>query len=286
MGCSSSMNASISPTLTVSFVLYNTPLDEVRRSINQVTQSISDAQIILIDNSPRPNPLPKLSSLVEVIRPGRNLGYGAGHNLALKRNLKSVYHAVLNTDLVYDSHTLPKLLEFMDDNESVGLSMPLIRYPDGALQTVCRLLPDPIDVFARGFFPNTKWAAERNRRYEFRDWHYGSIADFPFLSGCFMLLRRSVMAEVGGFDERFFMYGEDADLSRRIHAVARTTFVPHVTAVHDYRSQSLGYRRVFTKTINLARYFNKWGWFFDQERQRMNLAAIRGLSAAAQRERQ
>ena len=86
-----------------------------------------------------------------VLRPGRNLGYGAAHNLAFKLSEGGRYHAVLNTDLVYGPDVFPRLLEFMDAHNEVGLSMPRVIYPDGSIQHLCRLLPHPLDIFGGDF---------------------------------------------------------------------------------------------------------------------------------------
>lgn len=260
--------------LTVSFVLYNTPVEEVARAIGQVRTSVPDARIVLIDNSPDANPVPALCNEVVLIRPERNLGYGSGHNLAFPLSASDHYHAVLNTDLIYDRDVFPALIAFMDAHPDVGLSMPRVTYPDGSIQHLCRLLPHPLDVFGRGFMAGTRWTEARNDRYEFRKWSYAVPAEFPFLSGCFMMLRRSVLEEVGGFDERFFMYAEDADLSRRIARRHRTMFVPLATVQHEYRSQAGGYRRLVSKVVNLTRYFNKWGWWIDRERDALNEKAM------------
>jgi GT2 family glycosyltransferase len=267
------------PRLTVSFVLFRTPADEVARAVSQVHRSIPDVRVILVDNSPGMNELPLLDSeRVITIRPGSNVGYGSAHNLAFAQSLDSDYHAALNTDLTYGPEVFPALLEFMDSHPEVGLVMPRVCYPDGSIQHLCRLLPHPLDVFGRGFLSGTRWVEKRNDAYEFRKWDYGTKKEFPFLSGCFMMLRRSVITDVGGFDERFFMYGEDVDLSRRINQQHRTMFFPHVSVMHEYRSQRVGARRTLTKTVNLARYFNKWGWFRDPERDLINYRTIRHVA--------
>ncbi|MEI5687905.1 glycosyltransferase [Sphingomonas kyungheensis] len=250
-------------------------MDEIGRAVAQVQESFADASIILVDNSPEVSNIPIFNNnQVKVIRSGANIGYGSGHNLAFAESQESDYHAVLNTDLTYGSQVLPALLKFMDARPDVGLVMPRVCYPDGSIQHLCRLLPHPLDVFGRGFMAGTRWVERRNDAYEFRDWDYASEKEFPFLSGCFMVLRRSVVAEVGGFDERFFMYGEDVDLSRRINRRHRTIFFPHVTVYHEYRSQSGGFRRKISKIINLSRYFNKWGWIKDRERDQVNTWTI------------
>jgi GT2 family glycosyltransferase len=265
--------------ITVSFVLYETPIEEVTRAIDQVHASIANARIVLVDNSPKPNPLPPVrDGQVTLIRPGRNGGYGSGHNLAFGRSSGDRYHAVLNTDLTYGPEVFPALISFMDAHPDVGLAMPKVVYPDGSTQYLCRLLPHPLDVFARGFLGGTKWTQARNDRYEFRKWSYDRAAEFPFLSGCFMMLRRSVIEELGGFDERFFMYGEDADLSRRITRAHRTMFVPAATVQHEYRSQAGGWRRRISKIVNLSRYFGKWGWWTDRERDALNQRSIAAIT--------
>lgn len=250
-------------------------MDEIARAVAQVRDSVVDAKILLVDNSPEANALPKFDShQVKVIRSGSNIGYGSAHNIAFAESEKSKYHAALNTDLTYGIEVLPKLIKFMDERADVGLVMPRVCYPDGSIQHLCRLLPHPLDVLGRGFMAGTRWVEKRNNVYEFRDWDYASEKEFPFLSGCFMMLRRSVIAEIGGFDERFFMYGEDVDLSRRINQRYGTIFFPHVTVMHEYRSQSGGYRQAISKIVNLSRYFNKWGWINDKERDLVNARTI------------
>jgi GT2 family glycosyltransferase len=86
------------------------------------------------------------------------------------------------------------------------------------------------------------------------------------LSGCFMFLRSEVLARIGGFDERFFMYFEDFDLSRRVRKASGTLYYPRVGIVHEHRSghrRSLRLLRIFATSALL--YFNKWGWWESRE---------------------
>jgi GT2 family glycosyltransferase len=266
--------------LVVSFVLYRTPPDEVAAAVAQVLGSAPRARVVLVDNGPEEKSWPGADDpRVEVIRPGANIGYGAGHNRAIAATAGvAPFHVVLNTDLAFGPDTLPGLLDFMRARPDVVLAMPRITYPDGRLQHLARLLPTPFDLFARGFLGRTAYARRRNDRYENRDWGYDATADFPFLSGCFMFIRRAALDAVGGFDERFFLYGEDADLSRRLHLTGRTAFVPLVSATHEYRSLAqASLQQTVVKIVNLARYFNKWGWFIDPDRALINAATRRAL---------
>jgi GT2 family glycosyltransferase len=93
-----------------------------------------------------------------------------------------------------------------------------------------------------------------------------------------MFLRASVLRKTGGFDERYFMYLEDVDLSRRIGRVARTVYYPTVCITHAYQKGSYKSSVLLRRHIRSAiRYFNKWGWFFDAERTDVNRAALLAL---------
>ena len=93
----------------------------------------------------------------------------------------------------------------------------------------------------------------------------------PYLSGCFMLLRSEALKKVGLFDERFFMYPEDIDLTRRIREHYRTIFYPHVSVIHNHAQGSYKSKKLlWIHIINLIKYFNKWGWFCDKKRQLIN----------------
>lgn len=266
--------------LAVSLVLYETAPSEVAACIDQVLASSRRVRLVVIDNSPQPVPLPTYKGQsVEVIHSERNLGYGTAHNRAIATCRGSApYHLVMNTDVAFVGDVLDEMCAFMDAHPDVGLSSPRILYPDGSLQTSCRLLPSPLNMFGRGFFDKSRWNEAIDRRYELKDWNYEELADIPFLPGCFMLMREDVLKKVKGFDERFFLFAEDLDLSRRIHAVSRSVFVPGSTITHDLRSRAApSLIRHRYKLVNIARYFAKWGWMFDSERKRINQATIKRL---------
>lgn len=274
-----SARASIPEALDVcvSFVLFGNDREEIERAIAQAQASPLAVHIVVIDNS-----LPSLDldfarrPSVTIVTTGANLGYGRGHNIALAASKgRCRYNLVMNTDLQMGQEVLPGMVAFMDARPDVGLTMPKVRYPDGSLQRLCRLLPVPADLLGRRFFANTRWARARNEKYEFHDWDYDTVAEFPFLSGCFMLMRRSVLDQVGHFDERYFLYAEDLDLSRRIHAAARTLYVPMQSVVHEYRSQARpSLRRLRYAAVSLTRYFTKWGWVHDPARDRANRKTV------------
>lgn len=272
-----------------SVVAYHTPPEEIERLASTLSRTEAAVALTIVDNS---STLPSLclpeGMHVEMLQTGRNLGYGRAHNLAIRQSQGHCrYHLVLNSDILFDPTVIDELLKFMDSRPTAGLAMPMVRYPDGRLQHLCRLLPNPMVLIGRRFFAKTRWAGRLNNRYELQDWTYDEIASFPFLSGCFMFMRRTVLDEVEGFDPRYFLYAEDLDLSRRIHAISETLFYPHVDITHEYRSlKRRSWKQWLYAFKSLTQYFNKWGWVFDANRDRVNadtldrLARNRQLKAA------
>ena len=158
--------------------------------------------------------------------------------------------------------------------------MPKVLYPDGRLQPLCKLLPSPKTLIQRRFLNFHKSSLEKeNYRYELRFSGYDKIMDVPFLSGCFMFLRTEVLKKVGLFDEQFFLYTEDTDLSRRIHKYYRTVYYPKATIYHYHQRGS--YRNPWLMWCNIKsaiRYFNKWGWTNDREREYFNQRTMQQFS--------
>lgn len=257
--------------INVSVVLFKTPYDEVVRLVDTLRQSEQVNNIYLIDNSPAENP--EFSKLPAIhIFNNLNIGYGAAHNIALRKSIEQnvTYHLVVNTDIVFGASILKKISDFMNINTDIGHLMPKIFYPDGQIQYLCKLLPTPFDLIFRRFLP-ASWSRKRTGKFEMQESGYNHIMDVPYLSGCFMFLRTSCLIQTGLFDERFFMYPEDIDLTRRIHRKYRTVFFPEVSVVHEHAQSSYkSVRMLWIHTVNMIRYFNKWGWIFDRERKSIN----------------
>ena len=271
--------------INVSIVLFKNDQDLVKKAIYSCVNSVLINRIYLIDNSPTDilSCLASLDSRIEYIFNNANLGFGKAHNIALKRSIEEniPYHLVLNPDVYFEKGVLEELYNFMEANKDVGLVMPKVLYPDGNIQYLCKLLPTPLDLFGRRFLnfgPFKKIVEKRNEVYELRFTGYDKIMEVPYLSGCFMFIRTEVLKKVGLFDERFFMYLEDTDLSRRIHRVAKTVYYPYVYIYHEYGKGSYKSLKLLYYHIKSAiKYFNKYGWFFDKERQEINKRILKKL---------
>ena len=262
----------------VSIVLYNQTLSEISLLVECLRKSEIVSQVFLIDNSPTENP-EFMTLEANYHFTGKNIGYGSAHNIAIRQTIEQgiPYHLVLNPDISFDSSILSKIEEFMNNNSDIGLLMPKIIYPTGEIQYLCKLIPTPFDLIFRRFLPK-EWTQKRTNKFELRESGYNSIIDVPYLSGCFMYLRTEALKQIGLFDERFFMYPEDIDLTRRIHRRFRTVFYPFVTITHHHAHSSYtSTKMLFTHMFNMIKYFNKWGWVFDKERRKVNREILKQL---------
>jgi len=159
----------------------------------------------------------------------------------------------------------------MEQQPDIGTVMPKILYNQGEIQRLCKLLPGPINLLGRRFAGASKWGKALDAYYELSDFNYDYVLDVPNLSGCFMFVRTAILKKIDGFDPRYFMYLEDVDLVRRIGEHARTVFYPFVSVYHGYQKGSYANARLMRIHIQSAiKYFNKWGWFIDSDRRKLN----------------
>ncbi|MGC9121180.1 MAG: glycosyltransferase family 2 protein, partial [Sulfurihydrogenibium sp.] len=271
--------------INASIVLYKNRIGQVKKAVYSTLKSKLISNIYLIDNSPTDElkDLVNVNSRMIYIFNNANLGFGRGHNIAIRESINNnvKYHLVLNPDVYFDEGVLEEIFEFMEKHKEVGLIAPKILYPDGTLQYQCRLLPTPFDLLGRrflnfGYFK--KFIEKRNEIHELRFTKYNQIMEVPAFQGSFLFIRTEVLKKVGLFDERFFMYMEDIDLSRRIYKVSKNVFYPYVHIYHEWQRGSYKNKKLLKFHIESAiKYFNKWGWVFDKERDKINQEVLSKL---------
>ena len=262
--------------LNASIVLYHPDWQQVTDLPEVILQSDHVDCVYWIDNSPTQHTFESLDSRIKYRHNPYNMGYGAAHNIAIRESIYDdvPFHLVINPDIILTRDALDSMLQFIAQHPEVGSLMPRVTYPDGQIQRLCKLLPTPLDVFGRRFLP-AQWMHRRNQTYEMHASGYDRIMNVPYLSGCFMLLRTQAVQQARLFDERFFMYPEDMDLTRRIHRDYLTVFFPHATIIHNHEKASYKSLKIlWIHIVNMCRYFNKWGWFCDRERTLFNQTAI------------
>jgi len=268
--------------IIASVVTFNNDKDILKKAIDSFLNTELKVHLYVIDNSPTDYLRGVCAGMnVEYIFNNNNLGFGSGHNIAIRKMTgMAKYSLILNPDVYFGPGTVEKIFNFMEGNGDIGLVMPKVMYPDGSLQYLCRLLPTPYDSLLRKINIGILGPLLKARkfRYELKFADYNKLMDVPYLSGCFMFIRTEVFKKVGIFDERFFLYFEDIDLSRRINQIYRNVYFPQAAIYHGYErgsNKSIGLFRQIV--ISGIKYYNKWGWFFDKERRSINSETISKL---------
>lgn len=269
--------------VTATIVIYRPRMDWLFKSIQSfIAKNNFKKKLFLIDNSPKSNK--ELESLaneqIEYLFNNRNLGFGRAHNIGIKMAIAegSDFHLILNPDVLFDSDILIELTNVLSNDETIGLISPKIEYENGEIQRLCKLLPNPKHLIFRRFLKNSPKLEKLNQELELQMFGYDQIADIPWLSGCFLFARTSYLQKIGGFDERFFMYMEDIDLSRRSLKLFRNIFYPNVSIQHLYEKGSYKSKKLtFIHLISAIKYFSKWGWIFDSERKQINQQTLERL---------
>ncbi len=199
-------------------------------------------------------------------------GHAHGHNWALRAAAAagSRYHAILDPGLDVAPAGLARLFGCLRRERGIGLLAPRVRGPGGRLRPLCTLLPHPAGFLARRVAPLLYRASGRLARHELHG-GYDRTMDVPVPPACCTVLRVDAALRAGLFDERLPAELAQADLARRVGRAARVAYVPQVTVVHAGPPARTGWRELPAA----LRYFGKWGWWRDEERERINARALR-----------
>lgn len=259
--------------LSISIVTYRPDMSILTDTLSSLSEAASalipsgGCEVYLVDNGDElDNNYPIYSSPgmpITLIKGQGNVGFGSGHNLAISR-VNSVYHLILNPDVIIMPNALVNALSFMNTHLQCSLLAPSVKAPDGVYQFLCKRKPSLLDLFLRGFAPKWLKSKYRNRlnHYEMRDFIADEVVwNPPIISGSFMFFRTSVLKDLGGFDPRFFLYFEDFDLSLRASSISYTAYVPSVRIIHyGGNAARKGIKHLLMFTVSAFRYFRKHGW--------------------------
>ena len=229
--------------LSIIIVNYNVKefLQNLLHSIDKAAQNISH-EIIIVDNASDDGSIEFLQQKfpkVKLIINKENLGFGKANNIGMKA-AKGKYLLLLNPDTLLSENLLHEMITFLDRTPEAGMTGCKILNPDGTLQLACRRsFPGPWTSFCKvtglsTLFPKSKLFARYNLTYLDENQTY----EVDAISGSFMMMRREVYEKTGGFDEDFFMYGEDLDLCYRIQKEGYKVFYVHSAQIIHYKGES------------------------------------------------
>ena len=223
------------------------------------------AVVIWTPGDPDPQPCldslaPQVDELVLMANPGgapladgarlianeHTLGFGANINRGVAET-RAPYVVASNSDIEAAEGCIAALREFAETHERCGIAAPELRYPDGRRQPSRRSFPTVRGTIVRRTpLRRLLKPQERQRRHYLLDEHPTEPTRSDWLLGAFLLLRREMLEELGGFDEGYRLYGEEIDLAYRAHKAGwERWYVPHAVAVHHH--QAVTDKRLFTR---------------------------------------
>lgn len=223
-------------TLDVSVVVvnYNTAhlLPEMWQCLQRALGHLR-VEIIIVDNASRDDSISVIKTVcasAKLISNAVNVGFGRANNQALA-HVHGRYVLLLNTDAFVSPDTLTKTVAHMDSHPSVGILGVKLVGRDGQMQPCCRYFPTPWNTFVarsglRRFLPVVQMVDDL-------DWAHDEVRLCDWVTGCYFLIRREAIEDVGLFDPRYFLYCEELDLCRTAKAAGwQVAFYPHTQVVH------------------------------------------------------
>ncbi len=218
--------------ISASIVVYNENEETLQKVISSFLGITFDKELIVVDNSPE-NQLEfffkNFKNIRYIFNNGRNIGFGAGHNLAFKKlQIKSDIHLIINPDIYFDSQEMNSFLQWFLEEKNSSLAIPNILNLNGSIQQVVRNIPTPFTLIKRRLgISKDEIIIKKN-----------AINEIPFAHGCFLACKTEVYKKLYGFDEQFFMYMEDVDIFIRAKKFGKTVMNSHYSVYHAYRKGS------------------------------------------------
>ncbi len=245
---------------SVIIVTFNSQ-DSISASLTSLSKD--DLEIVVIDNNSSDQTLEKLKSYkdIKLIKNSKNLGFGKAINIGVK-NSQGEYLFFLNPDCIVQEKTVEKLSAYLDQNLEVGVVGPKLLSSDGSVQTEMAKFP--------AVLPQILILLRLHRLRFFQKlvypkFDYEKTQEAEHLMGAALMIRRAVFEEVGGFDEKFFLWFEETDLLKRISDKGyKIVYVPEAIVTHLVGQSTKQLNPIKKQTIwnrSLLHYFRKHkGW--------------------------
>ena len=220
--------------LDVLVVNYNTAalLEPMFNALRQ-SSHVDAMRFLVVDNASADDSLACLARVCPealLIANSTNIGFGRANNQLLE-HVQGKYALLLNTDAFVAPDTLSKTLDYMESHPDCGVLGVRLVGREGDLQPSCRYFPTPINVFVARtglgrIFPWVKMVDDMS-------WDHASVRECDWLPGCYYLIRREVLEQVGLFDPRYFLYCEEVDHCKRVKQAGwKVVYYPDTTVVH------------------------------------------------------
>ena len=238
--------------------------DEVCAAVRSILAQCkgADLTLYLVDNASPDGTGERLAAQdfgphVQVICLPENKGFGAGHNAVLPL-LTSDYHFVINPDITLHEPVMENICAWLDGHPEAVMATPRMFFPDGREQILPKRKPNVLGLLARQGVPGLKKFGDR---YAMLDEDLSKPTPIEFCTGSFFCIRTETFRKIGGFDEGYFMYVEDADITQKARREGLVYFLPQFSACHAWRRAPGRQLRPFIQQLrSMGRYFCKWGF--------------------------
>lgn len=219
------------------FIVDNYSTDGTREILQKIAEDNSRLKLILLDS---------------------NKGFGFGHNQAIKKSVNK-YHIVMNLDATpKQKNVISNMKNYMDENLDVDLLSPLVLFPNGMIQHLTRSEPTVFDLGIR--LLGSTWFKNRQEKFVHLEDGYDHEQKILNATGSFMFLRTETLQRIGGFDERYFLYMEDTDLTKTINENGKAMLSPEFEVIHEWQRGNHSVSGSKIMISSMIKYFNKWGW--------------------------
>ncbi len=265
------------PRLSVIIVSWN-----VRELLSACLRSLPlddpQAEVIVVDSASSDGTAPMVRDefpAVALIASETNLGYSRGNNLGLQR-ARGRYLLVFNPDTEIVGDALGAMCAFMDEHPEVGALGPQMMYADGAPQPTRRRFPTPLTAFFESTWLQSFAPRSLLSHFYAEDLPANETVEVDWVVGAALLVRREAYAQVGGFDEGFFMYSEELDWCRRMKAAGwKVVHFPAARILHHEARSSAQVPAATHIRFNASkvRYFRKYHGAVFAEALRLFLLA-------------
>lgn len=258
--------------VSVSVVLYKdyvTPLAMIESLERNTDTSLTKTVYVVDNSSPKTCPdiqdacssfifnISKYSDVI-YIDAEDNLGFGRANNLALQQ-AASTYHVFVNPDILFVEDSLSALFCYMQNNSNVGMAIPRMVEENGSMQFAYRQEVTVLDALNRTLLREK--LKNRAAKHTMSEMDYSKPFPVPFGQGSFLFGRTSLLKRLGGFDDRYFIYLEDADLCKRVNQESVLMYTPCTTVIHKWeRGSHKDIRLLIMHIKSYLSYFRKWGF--------------------------
>ncbi len=246
-------------------------LQETIESLEQNTKNIS-YEVILVDNNSDKNEesFKYIENVLEkkenfrIIKSNENLGFAKANNHSMKI-AKGRNFLILNPDVIFHNNVVKILSDYLDENANVGMVGPKVLNPNGSFQQPClRGKPYPKDTLFH-LIGLAKAFPQNEYLNGYALWHLDreQIQNCWALSGCCMMVKKSLFEQIGGMDEQFFMYQEETDWGIRTKDIGKEiVYNPNaiVTHIGGVTTKKIKIKSIFIFTQSMEKFFKKHFW--------------------------